>query len=260
MGDMFELGIIDPVKVTRVALENAVSIAALMLTTEAAVGEIPEPKQPAGAGWGARDGRDGQGWASSPQPLDWELALFSIQFAHDQMREDLADDDFSGPAREYTEAYVAVLDAYSYDVAAFGFLLVERATVAAAHADGFSVDEEAVARYVAEQQETVRQVRDGTIATDIVTRVQLEETIARAGEDRFWTEVMPQWGAFAQASQYLFDAHAAEGDADLLARWDAYQQELAAAADVELEPTLAELVSLDEVHAYLDALAAIEPI
>ena len=44
MGDMFDLGIIDPVKVSRAAVENAVSVAALMLTTEAAVGEIPEPK------------------------------------------------------------------------------------------------------------------------------------------------------------------------------------------------------------------------
>ncbi|MEX2372478.1 MAG: chaperonin GroEL, partial [Dehalococcoidia bacterium] len=44
MGDMFELGIIDPVKVTRVALENAVSVTSLMLTTAAAVGEIPEKK------------------------------------------------------------------------------------------------------------------------------------------------------------------------------------------------------------------------
>ena len=44
MGDMFKLGIIDPSKVVRVALESAVSVAAIMLTTEAAVGEIPEPK------------------------------------------------------------------------------------------------------------------------------------------------------------------------------------------------------------------------
>ncbi len=42
-GDMFKLGIIDPVKVSRVALENAISVAGLMLTTEAAVGELPEP-------------------------------------------------------------------------------------------------------------------------------------------------------------------------------------------------------------------------
>jgi chaperonin GroEL len=48
MGDMFDLGIVDPVKVVRVALESAVSVAALMLTTEAAVGEIPEP--PGGGG------------------------------------------------------------------------------------------------------------------------------------------------------------------------------------------------------------------
>jgi chaperonin GroEL len=40
-GDMFDLGILDPVKVTRVALENAVSVAALMLTTESVVGELP---------------------------------------------------------------------------------------------------------------------------------------------------------------------------------------------------------------------------
>ena len=49
MGDMFKLGIVDPVKVVRVALESAVSVSALMLTTEAAVGEIPEPRG-AGAG------------------------------------------------------------------------------------------------------------------------------------------------------------------------------------------------------------------
>ena len=44
LGDMFALGIVDPVKVVRVALESAASVAALMLTTEAAVGDLPEPK------------------------------------------------------------------------------------------------------------------------------------------------------------------------------------------------------------------------
>jgi len=46
--DMFEAGIIDPTKVTRTALQNAASIAGLMLTTEAMVHEIPE-KEKAGA-------------------------------------------------------------------------------------------------------------------------------------------------------------------------------------------------------------------
>ncbi|TET95007.1 MAG: chaperonin GroEL [Dehalococcoidia bacterium] len=41
--DLFEHGIIDPAKVTRAALENAASIAALVLTTETLVAEIPEP-------------------------------------------------------------------------------------------------------------------------------------------------------------------------------------------------------------------------
>lgn len=44
-GDMLKAGIIDPLKVTRTALENAVSVAALLLTTEAAVVDLPEEKK-----------------------------------------------------------------------------------------------------------------------------------------------------------------------------------------------------------------------
>jgi chaperonin GroEL len=44
-GDMFQKGIIDPAKVTRSALENAASIAGLVLTTESLVTDIPEPPQ-----------------------------------------------------------------------------------------------------------------------------------------------------------------------------------------------------------------------
>lgn len=43
--DMFEAGIIDPVKVTRIALQHAASIASMMLTTEAAIAEEPEEKK-----------------------------------------------------------------------------------------------------------------------------------------------------------------------------------------------------------------------
>ena len=50
--NMFESGIIDPTKVTRLALENAASIAGLLLTTEAVVADQPEPEpaMPAGGG------------------------------------------------------------------------------------------------------------------------------------------------------------------------------------------------------------------
>jgi len=48
--DLVKAGVIDPTKVTRTALQNAASIAGLMLTTEAMVSEIPEPKQAAPAG------------------------------------------------------------------------------------------------------------------------------------------------------------------------------------------------------------------
>ena len=40
-GDMFKLGIVDPVKVTRIALENAVSVVSMMLTTESIITDIP---------------------------------------------------------------------------------------------------------------------------------------------------------------------------------------------------------------------------
>lgn len=52
--DMAEAGIIDPVKVTRSAVENAVSAAAILLTTEVAVADIPEPK-PAAPDMGGMD-------------------------------------------------------------------------------------------------------------------------------------------------------------------------------------------------------------
>ena len=48
--DMVKAGIIDPAKVTRSALQNAASIAALVLTTESAVVEKPEEDEPAAAG------------------------------------------------------------------------------------------------------------------------------------------------------------------------------------------------------------------
>jgi chaperonin GroEL len=45
--DLFKAGVIDPTKVTRTALENAASIAGLLLTTEAVVAEKPEEKKAA---------------------------------------------------------------------------------------------------------------------------------------------------------------------------------------------------------------------
>jgi chaperonin GroEL len=56
--DLVKAGVIDPTKVTRTALQNAASIAALLLTTEALVCEIPEPKTPMPGG-GHGGGMDG---------------------------------------------------------------------------------------------------------------------------------------------------------------------------------------------------------
>ncbi|MCL2932240.1 MAG: chaperonin GroEL [Trichodesmium sp. MAG_R03] len=55
--DMFEAGIVDPGKVTRSALQNAASIAGMVLTTECIIVDKPEPKEgtPAGSGMGGGD-------------------------------------------------------------------------------------------------------------------------------------------------------------------------------------------------------------
>jgi len=61
-GDLVDMGILDPTKVTRTALQNAASIAALMITTEAMVAEEPkdEPSMP-GGGMGDMGGMGGMG-------------------------------------------------------------------------------------------------------------------------------------------------------------------------------------------------------
>ena len=74
--DLVKAGVIDPAKVTRAALQNAASIAGLVLTTEALVADKPEKKSamPAGAGgrwhgrygWHGRHGDDVSGGLSRP--------------------------------------------------------------------------------------------------------------------------------------------------------------------------------------------------
>lgn len=58
VADMLKAGIVDPVKVTRAGLEHAVSAAAILLTTEVAIADIPEKKEPAAGGQGMGGGMD----------------------------------------------------------------------------------------------------------------------------------------------------------------------------------------------------------
>ncbi len=61
-GDMFKFGVIDPAKVVRIALEDAASVASLLITTEAMIADRPEPKsggQGGGGGMGGMGGMDG---------------------------------------------------------------------------------------------------------------------------------------------------------------------------------------------------------
>ena len=78
--DLMKAGIIDPTKVTRVALQNAASVAGLMITTECAIAEKPERKWGAAAGGGGGGGKEKED-KSPPTPrgaggrLLWEGRL-----------------------------------------------------------------------------------------------------------------------------------------------------------------------------------------
>jgi chaperonin GroEL len=58
-GDMVKFGIIDPTKVTRLALQNATSVAGLLLTTEAMIAEAPKPEKEGGGAQHGGHGMDG---------------------------------------------------------------------------------------------------------------------------------------------------------------------------------------------------------
>jgi chaperonin GroEL len=60
-GDMVKMGVVDPVKVVRTALQDAASVASLLITTEAMVAELPKeeaPAMPGGGGMGGMGGMD----------------------------------------------------------------------------------------------------------------------------------------------------------------------------------------------------------
>ena len=58
-GDLVEMGVLDPTKVTRTALQNAASVAALILTTDCMVADLPQEDKPMPAGMGGMDGMPG---------------------------------------------------------------------------------------------------------------------------------------------------------------------------------------------------------
>jgi len=60
-GDMVAMGVLDPTKVTRTALQNAASIASLMLTTDCMVADLPDDKQGSPMGGGDMGGMGGMG-------------------------------------------------------------------------------------------------------------------------------------------------------------------------------------------------------
>jgi chaperonin GroEL len=60
-GDMLAMGVVDPTKVTRTALQNAASIASLMLTTDCMVAEAPAEEKAGGGMPGGMGGMGGMG-------------------------------------------------------------------------------------------------------------------------------------------------------------------------------------------------------
>jgi chaperonin GroEL len=67
-GDLFEMGVVDPAKVTKAALNNAVSVATLLLTTDALIASKPDPKGAAPEGMDGMDGMDGMGGMGGGMP------------------------------------------------------------------------------------------------------------------------------------------------------------------------------------------------
>jgi chaperonin GroEL len=67
-GDLFEMGVVDPAKVTKAALNNAVSVATLLLTTDALIASKPEAKGAAPEGMDGMDGMDGMGGMGGGMP------------------------------------------------------------------------------------------------------------------------------------------------------------------------------------------------
>jgi len=89
--DMLVAGIVDPAKMQRMALENSISAAAMILTTEAAIADIPEPKNPPAGGGGMDAGR-------APVvvvPLDDEVRRGVAETDAPVMSE-FSNDDFTG--------------------------------------------------------------------------------------------------------------------------------------------------------------------
>jgi chaperonin GroEL len=70
-GDLQKHGVVDPVKVTRCALQNAASVAGLLLTTDVLVTDIPEKKQ-GGSGHARRHGRYGRRRLLGPSTADYQ--------------------------------------------------------------------------------------------------------------------------------------------------------------------------------------------
>ena len=58
-GDMLEMGILDPTKVTRTALQQAASVAGMMITTECMITELPKEEAPMGGHGGGMGGMEG---------------------------------------------------------------------------------------------------------------------------------------------------------------------------------------------------------
>ena len=84
-GDMIELGILDPTKVARFALQNAASVAGLLITTEAMIAEAPKeagPAMPDMSGYGWRHGRHGRHDVISPAALASAALGFGSRRSH----------------------------------------------------------------------------------------------------------------------------------------------------------------------------------
>ena len=77
-GDMIQMGILDPTKVTRTALQNAASIAGLMITTECMIADLPKKEETCSHGGGMGGGMGWNGWHGRYDVKTFYYFIFSF--------------------------------------------------------------------------------------------------------------------------------------------------------------------------------------
>jgi len=104
-GDMVEMGVLDPTKVTRSALQHAASVAGLMLTTDCMIADLPKDDSPAmgGGDMGGMGGMGGMGMGEDDSDDEGDVGDLDEPIAGNEDGDEDADESETKPADEVSE-------------------------------------------------------------------------------------------------------------------------------------------------------------